>query len=237
MSCIKIRRKLSQKALRKADALVNMHQHERAFFSSYTTTVCVNCRGLIGINLGCDLWGKLDLHYFLTRIKWRPCGYMNSLLGCNRWAWMCSLGKLSVTSVSSKFWWSQPINRGWGEVGVGRPVHSPQPKPRQKCLCLEMGSGWPAAQRLALHCHHSKWGMWLTSYLYTTVRIIWFFLIWPEEMVLSCSWYHISVQSLWECLLLSPLWQADGGAVCQLLWLIYMSQSRWTLRQYRETFP
>jgi hypothetical protein len=55
------------------------------------------------------------------------------------------------------------------------------------------------------------------------------FLIWPEEMALSCSWYHISAQSLWECLLLSPPRQADGVAVCQLLWLIYMSQSRWTL--------
>lgn len=65
---------------------------------------------------------------------------------------MCSLGKLSVTSVSSKFWWSQPINRGEEGVGVGRPLHSPQPRPRQKCLCLEMGSGWPwpAAVRLAL---------------------------------------------------------------------------------------
>lgn len=88
-----------------------------------------------------------------------------------------SLGKLSVTSVSSKFWWSQPINGGGGagRWGVGRPVHSPQPKPRQKCLCLEMGSGWPAAARLTLHSRHLRWGMWLTSYLYTTVRIIWFF--------------------------------------------------------------
>lgn len=100
-----------------------MHQHERVPFLLYNYTVCVcacvNCRGLIGINLGCDLWGKRDLHYFLTRIKWRPCGYMNSLLDCNRWAWMCSLGKLSVTSVSSKFWWSQPINRQNGGRGGG----------------------------------------------------------------------------------------------------------------------
>lgn len=118
-------------------------------FIPYNYSVC-KLRGAHWHKSRRDLWGKLDLHYFLTRIKWRPCGYMNSLVGGNRWAWMCSLGKLSVTSVSSKFWWSQPINRGWGEVGVGRPVHSPQPKPRQKCLCLEMGSGRPAASRLAL---------------------------------------------------------------------------------------
>lgn len=151
-----------------------------------------------------------------------------------------SLGKLSVTSVSSKFWWSQPINGGGGcagRWGVGRPVHSPQPKPRQKCVCLEMGSGWPAAARLALHSRHLRWGMWLTSYLYTTVRIIWFFLIWPEEMVLSCSWYHISVQSLWGCLLLSPLRQAHGAAGCQFGSFIYMSQSRWTLRQHKDPPP
>lgn len=161
--------------------------------------MCVNCRGLIGINLGCDLWGKLDLHYFLTRIKWRPCGYMNSLLGCNRWAWMCSLGKLSVTSVSSKFWWSQPINRGEEGVGVGRPLHSPQPRPRQKCLCLEMGSGWPwpAAVRLALIVIIQMENVAYKLFVYHSEDNM-IFLIWPEERALSCSWYHISGQSIYS---------------------------------------
>lgn len=147
--------------------------------------MCVNCRGLIGINLGCDLWGKLDLHYFLTRIKWRPCGYMNSLLGCNRWAWMCSLGKLSVTSVSSKFWWSQPINRGEEGVGVGRSLHSPQPRPRQKCLCLEMGSGWPwpAAVRLALIVIIQMENVAYKLFVYHSEDNM-IFLIWPEERAL-----------------------------------------------------
>lgn len=136
--------------------------------------MCVNCRGLIGINLGCDLWGKLDLHYFLTRIKWRPCGYMNSLLGCNRWAWMCSLGKLSVTSVSSKFWWSQPINRGEEKVGVGRPWHSPQPN-RGRVFVFGDGIRLALSGEVSTLLSAFKWRMWLTRYLYTTVRIIWFF--------------------------------------------------------------
>lgn len=56
-------------------------------------------------------------------------------------------------------------------------------------------------------------------------------------MVLSCSWYHISVQSLWGCLLLSPLWQAHGAAGCQFGSFIYIRQSRWTLRQHRDPPP
>ena len=61
------------------------------------------------------------------------------------------------------------------------------------------------------------------------------FLIWPEEMAFSCSWYHISAQSLWDgCLLLSLLRQADGAAVCQFMRCIHVSQSRWTLRQNRD---
>jgi hypothetical protein len=44
------------------------------------------------------------------------------------------------------------------------------------------------------------------------------FLIWPEERALSCSWYHISEQSLGsKCLLLSPSRQADGLATYQFL--------------------
>lgn len=64
------------------------------------------------------------------------------------------------------------------------------------------------------------------------------FLIWPEEMALSCSWYHISVQSLWDgCLLLSLPRQADGLAVCQFMQCVHVSQSRWTLRQNRDLSP
>lgn len=64
------------------------------------------------------------------------------------------------------------------------------------------------------------------------------FLIWPEETAFSCSWYHISAQSLWDgCLLLSLLRQADGAAVCQFMWCVHMSQSRWTLRQNRDLSP
>lgn len=164
--------------------------------------MCVNCRGLIGINLGCDLWGKLDLHYFLTRIKWRPCGYMNSLLGCNRWAWMCSLGKLSVTSVSSKFWWSQPINRG-GRKGGGWEATA-QPPAKTEAEVFVFGDGI----RLALACSSEvstlllsfKWRMWLTSYLYTTVRIIWFFSFdqrrWPSlaaDIIFQCNLFETGV--------------------------------------------
>lgn len=136
--------------------------------------MCVNCRGLIGINLGCDLWGKLDLHYFLTRIKWRPCGYTNSLLGCNRWAWMCSLGKLSVTSVSSKFWWSQPINRGKERVGLGGRCTA---RSQNWGRVFVFGDGIRLARssEVSTLLLSFKRRMWLTSYLYTTVRIIWFF--------------------------------------------------------------
>lgn len=166
--------------------------------------MCVNCRGLIGINLACDLWGKLDLHYFLTRIKWRPCGYMNSLLGCNRWAWMCSLGKLSVTSVSSKFWWSQPINGGGGRSGGsgGGWEATAQPPAKTQAEVFVFGDGI----RLACSSEVStlllsfKWRMWLTSYLYTTVRIIWFFSFdrrrWPSlaaDIIFQCNLFETGI--------------------------------------------
>lgn len=161
--------------------------------------MCVNCRGLIGINLGCDLWGKLDLHYFLTRIKWRPCGYMNSLLGCNRWAWMCSLGKLSVTSVSSKFWWSQPINREEERWGLGGRCTAPS-QTQAEVFVFEDGIRLACSREVSTLLLSFKWRMWLTSYLYTPVRIIWFFSFdrrrWPSlaaDIMFQCSLFETGV--------------------------------------------
>lgn len=140
---------------------------------------------------------------------------MNSLLGCNRWAWMCSLGKLSVTSVSSKFWWSQPINRGGGGRGGGGWEAAAQPPAKTEAEVFVFGDGI----RLALARSSGvstlllsfKWRMWLTSYFYTTVRIIWFFSFdqrrWPSLAAdiifstISLEWVFTSVSSEagWWC--------------------------------------
>lgn len=108
---------------------------------------------------------------------------MNSRLGCNRWAWMCSLGKLSVTSVSSKFWWSQPINRGEEKVGVGRPRHSPQPKPRQSVCVWRWDQAGPKRWGQHLIVGIQMENVAYTLFVYHSEDNM-IFLIWPEEMAL-----------------------------------------------------
>lgn len=52
-----------------------------------------------------------------------------------------SLGKLSVTSVSSKFWWSQPINGGGGGGEVGGWEASAQPPAKTEAEVFVFGDG------------------------------------------------------------------------------------------------
>lgn len=143
---------------------------------------------------------------------------MNSLLGCNRWAWMCSLGKLSVTSVSSEFWWSQPINRGLGEVGVGRPPHSPQAKTQAEVFVFGDGIRLACGLEVSTYCHYSKWGMWLTSYLYATVRIIWFFSFdrrrWPS-LAADIIFRRNLFESVYFCLLRGRLMVLLSASFCR----------------------
>lgn len=96
----------------------------------------VSIAGCVGVSLGCDPRGELDLHDFLTRIKWRPCGAMNSRLGCNRWACVCFPAEPPATSVSSKFWRSRPVRRE--ETG---------PSARAHVFASGAGPAWPAAAR------------------------------------------------------------------------------------------
>lgn len=86
-----------------------------------------------------------------------------------------------MTSVSSKFWWSQPINEGGRKGGGWEACAQPPAKTQAEVFVFGDGIRLPCSSEVSTLLLSFKWRMWLTSYLYTTVRIIWFFSFDPRR--------------------------------------------------------
>lgn len=140
-----------------------------------------------------------------------------------------------MTSVSSKFWWSQPINRG--RKGGGWEATAAPAKTQAQVFVFGARIRLHAAARLALCCCHSNGECGLQA-TWTPVRIIWFFSFdqrsrpsLAAEIRLQCT---LSESGVYFC-----LFEATDGAaaVCQFSWCTHVSQRRQTLQQNRDLSP